>query len=532
MCIRDRPRIYADSAYLSNDHQNLQGDTIETSDKVWWYSDMRDSLRFDVYLGTDEVSMQLYKAGLVSDTFEVFSFSYVMGMVKLSLDSLAAGQKYFMRIHTIHPWGDTTVCDAVSFYTQPTEAIKNYCRSDEYIFNPFNDAFSTCFLDLNTLSFQPTSDQIANELAFKTLVPDTGSWTTTLQQGQSYTLQLSCPKWNYLPATSFMVSVFMDYNQDGVFDHPDNNNDNHTFGISDTLYRPLIFSIPENTVLGKTRLRIAVRAYCNDCPFPGACETGLQSQATTYVNFEDFTINIVQAPGCNISYSDTIVSPSCAVYNNGNLNITPEGGTAPYHIQWNTGNPKDTLPTLSGLASPARHRATITDAEGCNIRTAMLQLTQPTPLDIDTMLHNNPSWIAFSGGTKPYHVDITGDKTETRYAVNDTIFVTDLPAGNYNIKAMDSNGCEQQYTLSYATDPDPVQQIDFILYPNPATHYIQIAGINNSAFISIYSSDGKKVFEGNCTNQQLIQLPALASALYLVRIIENEKTKTIKLIIK
>ena len=527
------PRTYADSAYLANDYKPLAGDTIETSDKVWWFSDMRDSMRFDIYLGTDEVSMQRYKSGLVSDTFEVFTFNFVTGMVTLHLDSLAPGQHYFMHIQSIHPSGDTTVCDAVSFYTKSKEANKTYCRSDEHVFDPGNDAFSTCFLDLNTLHFHPTSNQIVTGLAYKTIVPDTGSWTTTLQQGQSYTLQLSCPKWNYQPATSFMVSVYMDYNGDGIFDSPAQNNDNHTFGISDTMYRPLIFSIPSDAIIGKTRLRIAVRFFCNNCPFPGACETGLESHARTYVNFEDFTVTIAQAPGCNLSYNDTIISPSCATYSNGGLSIIPQGGTAPYHLQWNTGNLKDTLFTLSSLASPARQRATITDAAGCNVRTSMLQLTQPAPLHIDTMLHSSPAWIAFSGGTKPYHAEITGDKTETRYAVHDTISLTDLSVGNYHIKATDSNACDmQEYMFRHSIKPDTLTSTDFILYPNPATNYIQIGGINNSAAVIVYSADGKKVFEGMSTNQQIILLTDVASALYLVRITEEGRTKTIKLIIK
>lgn len=519
------PGGFKDSAYIANDYEELQNDTLSTTDRIWWYSDMGDSLRFDVYLGTDEISMERYKTGLIADTM-VINFNYVLGLVNLPLDSLAAGQKYFIKIHTIHPSEDTTVCEGYSFYTKPDEEIKNYCRSDEP--NGGLDAgFAYSVLDLNTLHFHPDT-MTGQLLEYKSIVPDTGNWTTILQQGEDYQLKLGTIETSdniqaiYFP----LASIFIDYNSDGDFE--DNNEFYYTTVASTHRYNDVTINVPTNAISGKTRLRVVQR---NRSPYPSPCSTSEEFFGSSLI-YKDFIISIVQAPGCNLFYNNIIEPPSCATYNNGGLSITPSGGTAPYQIQWNTGNPKDTLFTLSGLVSPARHRATITDAAGCNIRTAMLQLTQPTPLDIDTMLHNNPSWIAFSGGTKPYHVDITGDKTETRYAVNDTIFVTDLPAGNYNIKAMDSNGCEQQYTLSYATDPDPVQQIDFILYPNPATHYIQIAGINNSAFISLYSSDGKKVFEGNCTNQQLIQLPALASALYLVRIAENEKTKTIKLIIK
>ena len=191
--------------------------------------------------------------------------------------------------------------------------------------------------------------------------------------------------------------------------------------------------------------------------------------------------------------------------------------------------------TLSGLASPARQRATITDAAGCNIRTSMLQLTQPSPLDIDTMLHSSPAWIAFSGGTRPYHASITGDKTETRYAVNDTILLTDLYVGNYHIKATDSNDCDmQEYTLTHTALDIVIADAEnaFILYPNPATNYIQISGIVTNALITIYSMDGRKVFEGNVINQQFINLSGIASDLYFVKIEEENRRNTFKLIVK
>ncbi|WP_299252066.1 T9SS type A sorting domain-containing protein [uncultured Cytophaga sp.] len=518
------PGVYADSAYIANDYEELEGDTLETSDRVWWYSDMRDSLRFDVYLGTDEVSMPLYKAGLESDTLEPYLYSFVKGMVKLKLDSLAPSQKYFLRIHSINPSGDTTVCTTF-FYTKPNEVTKNYCRTDDYIFEQGNEAFTDCFLDLNTLHYKLDYDQSYLGLYYQTSIPDTGSWTTTLQQGQAYTLQLSCPKWNYLPATSFMVSVFMDYDQDGVFDHPDNNNDNHTFGISDTLYRPLIFSIPKNAVLGKTRLRIAVRRFCNNCYFPDPCLT-----EDTF--FSDFTITIAAAPGCNLSYSDSIVTPNCATNGNGFLNVVVSGGIEPYHIQWNTGYSADTLFTLSDLVAPDRHRATITDAAGCAIRTAMLQMTQPLPLQVDTFFQTKPAFIVFSGGTRPYRAKITEDKTDTLYAVNDTIFLPDVSQGNFTIVATDKNACDPQtYVFSNRDTVNYIKE-DFVLYPNPAYDYIQISGINQFAEIIIYSSDGKKIFEGISTNQQFINLSSISSGLYIVKVEEENSRNTFKLIVK
>ncbi|WP_299252069.1 SprB repeat-containing protein, partial [uncultured Cytophaga sp.] len=374
--IRWNPNLgnYKDSAYAANDYEELQGDTLLTSDRVWWFSDMRDSLRFDVYLGADEISMDLYKKGLYADSI-VTNFNTVLGLVNLPLDSLAGGQKYFLRIHTIHPSGDTTVCNDYSFYTKQQEKIVNYCRSEETM-GGLDAGFFYSVLDLNTLHFHP--DTITDLLLeYKNVLPDTGSWTTTLQQGQSYQLQLGTIETSYyIQAINLpLVSIFIDYNNDGYF-----NEDNelyHTTVASTYRYNDVTITVPSNAVCGKTRLRIV---QSDRSPYPSACSKPALGASLI---FKDFIITIAQAPGCNLSYSDTIISPSCATYSNGGLEVLPQGGTAPYHIQWNTGNTKDTLFTLSGLSSPARQRANISDAAGCYIRTDMLQLTQPAPLRID-----------------------------------------------------------------------------------------------------------------------------------------------------
>ncbi|WP_299252063.1 T9SS type A sorting domain-containing protein [uncultured Cytophaga sp.] len=521
------PGVYRDSAYLVNDYEMLQGDTISTSDRVWWFSDMRDSLRFDVYLGTDEISMNLYKKGLYADTI-VTNFNTVLGLVNLSLDSLAGGQQYFLRINTIHPSGDTTVCNGYSFHTKKEEQIINYCRSDETM-GGLDAGWDYSVLDLNTLHFHP--DSIIDLLLFyKSVLPDTGSWTTTLDQGQSYPLQVGTIETSYyIQANNLpLVSIFIDYNNDGYFN--EDNEFYHTTVASTFRYNDVTITVPSNAVCGKTRLRIV---QSDRSPYPDACSKPALGAS---LSFKDFIINIAPAPGCNLSYSDSIVTPSCATKGNGFLNVVVSGGIEPYHIQWNTGNLADTSFTLSNLASPMRHRATITDAAGCTIRTTMLQMTQPLPLQIDTFFQTKPAFIAFSGGTRPYRAEIGGDKTDTLFAINDTIFLPDVSQGNYTIVATDKNACDPQtYVFNQGVlgiENSIGQQSKVILYPNPATNYIQISGIKNKAFIKICSIDGKIVFETTCTNQQQLFLPNLPSSLYFVTIEEENQRETIKLIIK
>lgn len=148
----------------------------------------------------------------------------------------------------------------------------------------------------------------------------------------------------------------------------------------------------------------------------------------------------------------------------------------------------------------------------------------------------NQIWLVFNGGTKPYRAEITGDRTEIRYAVNDTIFLTDLPVGNYHVKAIDGNGCgEKEYSFTQTVlsilNEEAIEN-PFMLYPNPAINHIQISGIYNNAAIVIYSIEGQKIYEGSCSNQQFISLSDLKPALYFVKVEEENRRHIFKLMIK
>ncbi|WP_299252060.1 T9SS type A sorting domain-containing protein [uncultured Cytophaga sp.] len=150
--------------------------------------------------------------------------------------------------------------------------------------------------------------------------------------------------------------------------------------------------------------------------------------------------------------------------------------------------------------------------------------------DIDKSTYN--SWIYLHGGKSPYRMTISGNTMLSVSNITDTVWLGNiLTSGTYKLSIFDSDNCD--ITLQdISIDNDAKKKEDFILYPNPANDYIQIAGINQFAEITIYSSDGKKVFEGISSNSQIITLPYMAAALYLVRIVEGDRKKICKLIIK
>ncbi|WCM41012.1 glycine-rich protein [Flavobacterium sp. CBA20B-1] len=128
---------------------------------------------------------------------------------------------------------------------------------------------------------------------------------------------------------------------------------------------------------------------------------------------------------------------SCNGSNNGTIDITPTGGTAPYTYLWTTG---DTGTSVSNLA-PGTYSLTITDANNCTA-TEDFVITEPTVLvatnaaqtDVSMFGGNDgAATVAASGGTAPYTYMWSNGAT--------TAAITNLTAGTYTATVTDANGC-------------------------------------------------------------------------------------------
>lgn len=70
-----------------------------------------------------------------------------------------------------------------------------------------------------------------------------------------------------------------------------------------------------------------------------------------------------------------------------------------------------------------------------------------------------------------------------------------------------------------------------VLYPNPAIDFITISGLTNEAKIEIFSMTGLSVYQGNYKNNEKLRLN-LASGVYMIKVVEDNKSVIKKLIIK
>jgi hypothetical protein len=78
-----------------------------------------------------------------------------------------------------------------------------------------------------------------------------------------------------------------------------------------------------------------------------------------------------------------------------------------------------------------------------------------------------------------------------------------------------------------------VSEINFEMYPNPSNGSITITTKNNtkSVSIEIYSILGSKVYSQSKTNQEMIEINSLESGLYIVKIFDESKSISKKLIV-
>lgn len=165
-----------------------------------------------------------------------------------------------------------------------------------------------------------------------------------------------------------------------------------------------------------------------------------------------FTIGNIAGPSnLNISFQNSICTP-----NNGNITVTPVGGTAPFQYLWSH-NANLNSATASGLPAGA-YSVTVTDATGCTISATQSILFQPPPVlttlqQINSLCANGNGLIEVAAaGTGPFSYNWTGGVSTGPLAQN-------LNAGSYTVTVTDANGCTATRNFTIALEPSPAIQL-------------------------------------------------------------------------
>ncbi|MCG3167231.1 MAG: hypothetical protein POELPBGB_03017 [Bacteroidia bacterium] len=180
-----------------------------------------------------------------------------------------------------------------------------------------------------------------------------------------------------------------------------------------------------------------------------------------------YTVTITDTNQCTGTATVTINEPDvltatvavdsdvdCNGGNNGQLTVTPVGGTAPYTYLWN--DPlAQTGQTAAGLEAGI-YAVTVTDDNGCEVNVSNVQIAEPTALDVTLSSTSNVSCngaadgqatVTAAGGVPPYLYDWNDPANQTLATANN------LAPGTYDVTITDDNGCT--FNLSGITITEP-----------------------------------------------------------------------------
>ncbi|MEJ7779287.1 MAG: gliding motility-associated C-terminal domain-containing protein, partial [Daejeonella sp.] len=185
-------------------------------------------------------------------------------------------------------------------------------------------------------------------------------------------------------------------------------------------------------------------------PYSYAWSNGSTSRDLTDVPAGIYTVNITDSYNCVSTQTISITQPvstlnvsfskkdvSCFGANNGSINISSAGGTAPYTYRWNDGRVTKDITNLT----TALYTITVVDSKGCSI-SQEIRIDQPALTLSLELTKINVS--CFGGGDGSVRSKVTGGTAPYTYNWSNgqkTSDVSGLPPGNYNVTIFDASGC-------------------------------------------------------------------------------------------
>ena len=186
-------------------------------------------------------------------------------------------------------------------------------------------------------------------------------------------------------------------------------------------------------------------------PYTYAWNTGANTTSIDGLTAGNYSVVITDANACTTSASITINQPdainlslaiedvNCHGGNDGNIDLTVSGGTAPYSYAWDNGaNTEDINNLMAG-----DYGVTVIDAQGCS---AEIMGTVATPLAINSQAYILAYIVNAGTSTGAVSVNVDGGTAPYTYLWNNgatSQTIDSLPAGDYQVVITDANGCTQ-----------------------------------------------------------------------------------------
>ena len=163
---------------------------------------------------------------------------------------------------------------------------------------------------------------------------------------------------------------------------------------------------------------------------------GNYSVTITDANFCTTTGSTIVTSPSPLGIVETLSPPSCVPGNDGSIDITVFGGTAPYSYEWSNGSNNEDISSLS----IGTYSVTVTDFNSCTL-TRTYNLVNPLAPTLSVLVEAPSCFpgndgiidLIVSGGTIPYtYIWDDGSMDEDR---------TNMAPGTYSVTVIDANNC-------------------------------------------------------------------------------------------
>lgn len=240
-----------------------------------------------------------------------------------------------------------------------------------------------------------------------------------------------------------------------------------TIGQPDTLMAEL--AVQPISCAGEEDGRAALAITNNTGPYRFEWGDGSTDSLRTGLSPGDYFLQVQDSSNCLFSYAFTLAAPdslsaaatvtdiSCADGADGSVNLSIQGGTAPYALAYSAGLAPGTDSTRLTEVPPGDYSATVTDANGCTFDLPF-SLAEPPPLSLDfstvdaLCAGSLDGRIAAlpGGGSGGFDYEWT-DSAGQPLGTDSTL--AGLGAGTYELLLTDANGCELRDSVVIA-QPD------------------------------------------------------------------------------
>jgi len=210
-------------------------------------------------------------------------------------------------------------------------------------------------------------------------------------------------------------------------------------------------------------------------------------------------LGVAQIDFTSLELNSNVVDVTCFGENSGAINLTINGGTAPYSYEWSDGTSTENIENIPD----GSYQVTVTDMNGCTSETAA---TIATATELETMAVEtqgvdcqNPEDgainLTVNGGTAPYSYEWNNG------AVDED--PSSLVAGEYDVIVTDANGCTSEASASVSANQELPDADGVALGEvNCISSMVAISGDGSSEGTDItysWSSTSGQIIEGGTT---------------------------------